>query len=63
MSTEGRLGGETVVLAWNRDDTNNAAKISKDELTIQSKSAFCTVKASSCVYKGKWMYEVSKIDI
>lgn len=63
MSPEGRLGGQTVIFAWNPDDINNAAKVSKDKLTIQSKSAFCTVKANCCVFKGKWMYEVGKIDI
>lgn len=40
------------------NDNNNLVKISKDKLTIQSQSAFCTLKANCCVYKGKWMYEV-----
>lgn len=34
-------------------------KVSSDQLALQSKSSFVTVKASCCgVYKGKWMFEV-----
>lgn len=56
---EGRLGPSKVVFVADQSDGNNLVKISKDKLTIQSQSAFCTLKANCCVYKGKWMYEVS----
>lgn len=57
---EGRLGPAKVVFAVDdQNDSNHLVKISKDKLTIQSQSAFCTLKANCCVYKGKWMYEVS----
>lgn len=55
---EGRLGPAKVVFVADQNDGNNLVKISKDKLTIVSQSAFCTLKANCCVYKGKWMYEV-----
>lgn len=55
---EGRLGPSKVVFVADQNDSNNLVKISKDKLTIQSQSAFCTLKANCCVWKGKWMYEV-----
>lgn len=58
ISTEGRLGPAKVTFVSDPNDTNNLVKISKDRLTIQSQSAFSTLKANCCVYKGKWMYEV-----
>lgn len=58
MLPEGRLGPSKVVFVSDQNDSNNLVKISKDKLTIQSQSAFCTLKANCCVYKGKWMYEV-----
>lgn len=54
---EGRLGQVKVVFAQDSSG-NNLLNISKDLLTIQSQSAFSTVKANCCVFKGKWMYEV-----
>lgn len=54
----GRLGPPKVVFVADDNDGNNLVKISKDKLTIVSQSAFCTLKANCCVYKGKWMYEV-----
>jgi Kip1 ubiquitination-promoting complex protein 1 len=39
-------------------ENDNTVKISKDHLTLQSQSAFSTVRANSCVFGGKWMYEV-----
>lgn len=60
---EGRLGPAKVVFVADQNDTNNLVKISKDKLTIQSQSAFCTLKANCCVYKGKWMYEVCDLSI
>lgn len=54
----GRLGPSKVIFSVDPNDANNLVKISKDKLTIQSQSAFCTLKANCCVYKGKWMYEV-----
>lgn len=56
---EGRLGPSKITFNADPNSSNNVAKISKDKLTIQSQSAFCTLKANCCVYKGKWMYEVS----
>lgn len=56
---EGRLGPSKVIFSVDPNDNNNQVKISKDQLTIQSQSAFCTLKANCCVFKGKWMYEVS----
>lgn len=58
MLPEGRLGPAKVVFVADQNDGNNLVKISKDKLTIVSQSAFCTLKANCCVYKGKWMYEV-----
>lgn len=58
VSTEGRLGPAKVYFVADQNDVNNLVKISKDKLTIQSQSAFCTLKTNCCVYKGKWMYEV-----
>lgn len=58
VAAEGRLGPAKVVFVADQNDSNNLVKISKDKLTIQSQSAFCTLKANCCVYKGKWMYEV-----
>lgn len=60
--TEGRLGSQKVIFVSDPNDTNNLVKIAKDKLTIQSQSAFCTLKANCCIYKGKWMFEVSFID-
>lgn len=60
---EGRLGAAKVVFVADENDGNNLVKISKDKLTIQSQSAFCTLKANCCVYKGKWMYEVRVLSI
>lgn len=54
----GRLGPAKVVFSIDPNDNDNLVKISKDRLTIQSQSAFCTLKANCCLYKGKWMYEV-----
>lgn len=52
----GRIGPLKTVL----DVTGGAplVHISKDKLTVQSQSAFSTIKANVAVYKGKWMYEV-----
>lgn len=58
IPTEGRLGPAKVTIVCDPNDSNNLVKISKDRLTIQSQSAFSTLKANCCVYKGKWMYEV-----
>lgn len=33
--------------------------ISRDKLTIRSQGRFMTVKANTCVYGGKWQFEVS----
>lgn len=51
----GRIGPLKTVLDVTGTDL---VHISKDKLTVQSQSAFSTIKANVAVYKGKWMYEV-----
>lgn len=53
----GCLGPATKVFDV-RGDNAHAVKISMDSLTVQSQTAFSTVKANCCVFRGKWMYEV-----
>lgn len=51
--------GQRVV--WDTESTDNLSnlvKISKDRLSLISQSAFSTLKANTCVYAGKFMYEV-----
>lgn len=49
------------IVVWDTestDDRANQVKISKDRLSLLSQSAFSTLKANSCVFAGKFMYEV-----
>lgn len=41
-----------------KGESAHTVNVSKDWLTLQSQTAFSTVKANCCVFKGKWMYEV-----
>lgn len=57
----GRLGPyQTVFDIDNDNDILASVNISDDRLTIQSQSAFATVRANVAVFSGKWMYEVSE---
>lgn len=55
-SDNGCLGPAIKVLDVKED--SHTVFISKDKLSVQSTTAFSTVKANCCVFKGKWMYEV-----
>lgn len=55
-SQEGCLGPAIKVL--DVQEGSHTVNISNDKLTVQSQTAFSTVKANCCVYKGRWMYEV-----
>ncbi|KAL7041272.1 hypothetical protein ACKWTF_000697 [Chironomus riparius] len=48
-------------IVWDVESTENVSnlvKMSKDRLSITSKSAFSTLKCNSCVIAGRYMYEV-----
>lgn len=47
-------GTEAGVLATH----HQSVSMSKDRLTVVSKSVFATLKANCCVFRGRWMYEV-----
>lgn len=55
---DGRIGAKTVVFDIYETDQVNVVKVSKDKLTVTSQSAFASLKANCCIYKGKYMYEV-----
>lgn len=55
----GCLGPEVKLL--DAKDDSYLVHISNDKLTVQSQTAFATVKANCCVFKGKWMYEVNAL--
>lgn len=40
-------------------DIEQEPNISRDKLTIRSQGRFMTAKANTCVYGGKWQFEVS----
>lgn len=49
------------IVVWDTESTDNQSnqvKISKDRLSLLSQSAFSTLKANSCVFAGRFMYEV-----
>uniref|UniRef100_UPI00398EA455 E3 ubiquitin-protein ligase RNF123 n=1 Tax=Pristiophorus japonicus TaxID=55135 RepID=UPI00398EA455 len=57
QSMDGRLGPTTVVL----DHTSGfegLLLVDDDLLGVVGHSNFSSIRATSCVYKGKWMYEV-----
>ena len=58
VSSKGCLGPSVKVL--DIKDGVTTVTVSKNRLTVHSLSAFSTVKANCCVYKGRWMYEVEK---
>lgn len=37
---------------------HQSVNMTKDRLTVMSRSVFATLKANCCVFRGKWMYEV-----
>lgn len=41
-----------------RGDRAHTVNVSKDLLTVQSQTAFSTVRANCCVFRGRWQYEV-----
>ena len=48
-------------IVWDVESTENVSnlvKISKDRLSITSKSAFSTLKCNSCIIAGRYMYEL-----
>lgn len=60
-SNSGRIGPPKTI--FDIIDEYPLVNISKDKLTIQSQSAFSTIKANVAVFKGKWMYEVRRRNI
>lgn len=52
----GRIGPPVTVFDVDRD--MNFVNVSHDRLTVQSQSSFSTIRANTCVFKGKWMYEI-----
>lgn len=56
LQQDGRLGPAKVVFDLDSDPT--MVNMAPDKLTLQSQSAFSTIRANCCVFKGKWMYEV-----
>lgn len=52
--------GPTVKMFDIKGESAHTVNVSKDWLTLQSQTAFSTVKANCCVFKGKWMYEVKR---
>nr|XP_033782410.1 E3 ubiquitin-protein ligase RNF123 [Geotrypetes seraphini]XP_033782411.1 E3 ubiquitin-protein ligase RNF123 [Geotrypetes seraphini]XP_033782413.1 E3 ubiquitin-protein ligase RNF123 [Geotrypetes seraphini]XP_033782414.1 E3 ubiquitin-protein ligase RNF123 [Geotrypetes seraphini] len=57
QAVEGRLGPSTVVL----DHTNGfegLLLVDDDLLGVIGHSNFSSIRATTCVYKGKWLYEV-----
>lgn len=54
----GRLGPQRVVFDADSEASPALVNITADRLTVQSQSAFSTVRANCCVFGGKWMYEV-----
>lgn len=49
-----RIGPDVVTF-----DIEQEPNISRDKLTIRSQGRFMTAKANTCVYGGKWQFEVS----
>lgn len=49
-----RIGPDEVAF-----DIEQEPNISRDKLTIRSQGRFMTAKANTCVYGGKWQFEVS----
>lgn len=41
-----------------RGDRAHTVNVSKDWLTVQSQTAFSTVRANCCVFRGRWQFEV-----
>lgn len=52
------MGGDVKVFDINSESAHTV-NVSKDMLTVQSQSAFSTIKANCCAFRGKFMYEVS----
>lgn len=49
-----RIGPDEVTF-----DIEQEPNVSRDKLTIRSQGRFMTAKANTCVYGGKWQFEVS----
>ena len=58
IALSGRLGQEVVRLSENRM-TGSANLIGRNGLKMESTSNFCSILANSCVFSGKWMYEIT----
>lgn len=58
IALSGRLGQEVVRLTKKRM-TGTATLTGKNGLKMESTSNFCSILANSCVFSGKWMYEIT----
>ncbi|KAL4226861.1 hypothetical protein ACF0H5_014840 [Mactra antiquata] len=54
-TVQGRLGPTDVMFQF---DNVGTLVIDQDRLELSSQSNFSSMKANTCVYKGKWMFEV-----
>ena len=54
----GRLGKEVVRLSEKRMKGKANLK-GKNGLAMESISNFCSILANTCVFSGKWMYEIT----
>lgn len=50
-----RLGPQIVLFDL---DYSSTVRISNDRLSVRSQGSFNTVRANTCVFGGRWMYEV-----
>lgn len=54
----GRLGGSEAVFMDTKSSSGDC-KFDSTELKLESQSNFSSLRATSCVFKGKWMYEAT----
>ncbi|CAK1543567.1 unnamed protein product [Leptosia nina] len=59
-STDDRAGriGPKIVVFDASTGTGRLVLVGDERVSVQGLSSFATIKATACVYAGKWMYEV-----